>query len=109
MIINGYESYTISGYAMSDNNEMLYCLSGSDKVYYDGYGTQEYPNSSADSSSVTVSYTGDVTLYSVDEITGRTVSKVSDLRLFNVLTDDIGNNIEGIYNYHTDGILNHQP
>ena len=109
MIINGYESYAISGYAMSDNNEMLYCLSGSDKVYYDGYGIQEYPNSSADSSSVTVSYIGDVTLYSVDEITGRTVSKISDLRLFNVLTDDIGNNIEGIYDYHTDEILNHQP
>ena len=118
MIINGYESYAISGYAMSDNNEMLYCLSGSDKVYYDGYGTQEYPNSSADSSSVTVSYTGDVALYSVDEITGRTISKLivkisgtvqNDLRLYNVLTDDVGNNIEGIYDCHLSGITNHQP
>jgi hypothetical protein len=52
------------------------------------------------------------TIYSVDEITGQTVSKLSDIRLYNVLTDDVGNTIEGIYDVRavgTSGATAHQP
>lgn len=47
--------------------------------------------------------------YNLDEITGSTVSKLTDIRLLNTLNDDIGNNIEGIYDVRTNKSVNHQP
>ena len=46
-------------------------------------------------------------MYSVDELTGRTVSKLYDLKLLNTLCDDIGNEIDGIYDVLKKD--NHQP
>jgi hypothetical protein len=109
MIIDGYDSYVISGYTQSDKNEMLYCTSGDGRVLYYDYGIKDYPDATSDEEKVTVAFTGDVSMYSVDEVTGKTVSKISDLRLYNVLTDDIGNNIEGIYDLSNGGVYNHQP
>ena len=109
MIIDGYESYAVSGHAISDKHEMLYCLSGSGRVLYDDDGFKDYPDATSDDKKVTVEFKGEVNMYSVDEVTGSTVSKISDLRLYNVLTDDIGNNIEGIYDLSQGGIYNHQP
>ena len=47
-------------------------------------------------------------IYQVNQVTGRTVSKISDLRLFNTLVDDVGNTIEGIYEVG-ENEWNHQP
>ena len=51
----------------------------------------------------------EVELYSADEINGRTVSKLADLRCYDVLTDDIGNDIDGIYPIDKAEIMNYQP
>ena len=39
----------------------------------------------------------DVTIYRYDVLTGRTSSKLKPLRVYNTLSDDIGNQIEGIF------------
>ena len=109
MSIDGKDIYAISGYAMSDKNEMLYCLRGSNDVWYNNDGLTNYPNSSSNGDEVVVSYVDAITVYNADEIIGKTASKIYDLRLYNVLTDDIGNTIDGIYDLAKSGKYNHQP
>ena len=107
--IEGYDAYPICGYAVDSESNVMYCLSGSNRVmYYDEY-VMYYPNATHDNNYVTVAFNKEFEVFSVDEITGQTVSKIYDLRLYNTLTDDIGNNIDGIYDISKGGIFNHQP
>ena len=127
--IDGNEYYKVSGYTVNEYGDTLYCIDGV-KFYNDASvtgGLEDYILEGYDTPSCTVDENGKniikiepfmdddkcvFTIYSVDEITGQTVSKLSDIRLYNVLTDDVGNTIEGIYDVRavgTSGATAHQP
>lgn len=127
--IDGNEYYKVSGYTVNEYGDTLYCINGV-KFYNDASvtgGLEDYILEGYDTPSCTVDKNGNniikiepfmddehsiFTIYSVDEITGQTVSKLSDIRLYNVLTDDVGNTIEGIYDVRavgTSGATAHQP
>ena len=48
------------------------------------------------------------TIYSSSTVVGRTISKLLPLKSLDILTDDIGNKIDGIYNNYSNA-TNHQP
>ena len=124
--IDGNEYYKTTGYTVNEYGDTLYCINGV-KFYNDSSvtgGLEDYTLEGYDTPSCTVDENGKniikiepfmddenciFTIYSVDELTGHTVSKVADIRLFNVLTDDIGNTIEGIYDLRSSGATAHQP
>lgn len=127
--IDGNEYYKTTGYTVNEYGDTLYCINGA-KFYNDASvtgGLEDYILEGYDTPSCTVDKNGNniikiepfmddehsiFTIYSVDEITGQTVSKLSDIRLYNVLTDDVGNTIEGIYDVRavgTSGATAHQP
>lgn len=127
--IDGNEYYKTTGYTVNEYGDTLYCIDGV-KFYNDASvtgGLEDYILEGYDTPSCTVDENGKniikiepfmdddkcvFTIYSVDEITGQTVSKLSDIRLYNVLTDDVGNTIEGIYDVRavgTSGATAHQP
>ena len=127
--IDGNEYYKVSGYTVDEYGYTLYCINGDVKFYNDesviggledyaleGYGTPscmvEDNNNIIKIEPILDDEHSIFTIYSVDEITGQTVSKLSDIRLYNVLTDDVGNTIEGIYDVRavgTSGATAHQP
>lgn len=124
--IDGNEYYKTTGYTVNEYGDTLYCIDGV-KFYNDASvtgGLEDYILEGYDTPSCTVDENGNniikiepfmddehsiFTIYSVDEITGQTVSKLSDIRLYNVLTDDVGNTIEGIYDLRASWATAHQP
>jgi len=94
----------ISGYTLDSNGEYLYYTYDREIVDKD---LNKVANATLDGNYVVIQNIGDFLMYSVDEITGRTVSKLYDLRLLNILYDDIGNEIDGIYDVLKKD--NHQP
>ena len=106
LTMNNAEYYRISGYSSDNASNMLYYTY--DSEIRSGDTIDLVPSDIAVLSSSTeyfdnkpfvkVTCPFDVELYSANEINGRTVSKLADLRLYDVLTDDIGNDIDGIYN-----------
>lgn len=124
--IDGNEYYKTTGYTVNEYGDTLYCINGV-KFYNDTSvigGLEDYILEGYDTPSCTVDENGKniikiepfmdddkcvFTIYSVEEITGHTVSKIADIRLYNVLTDDIGNTIEGIYDLMASGATAHQP
>ena len=115
--INGLEYERISGYTLdSSNNEIYYTYN---KELISGDTLSNIPKDAAVISSSTkyfdnkpfiyVFYPFEVQAYLVDEVNGRAVSKLLDLRLYDVLTDDVGNDIDGIYELNKSSIYNHQP
>ena len=118
--IDGIEYYTVSGYAETENGETLYIIDNSVKHFsknvngvLEDYTIDGYNDPIIENDIIKITpLDGDdfiFPLYRVDEITGQTVSKLNDIRLYNVLTDDIGNTIEGIYDLRSSGATNHQP
>lgn len=115
--MNNAECYRISGYSSDNASNMLYYTY--DSEIRSGDTIDLVPSDIAVLSSSTeyfdnkpfvkVTCPFDVELYSANEINGRTVSKLADLRLYDVLTDDIGNDIDGIYPINTAEIMNYQP
>lgn len=124
--IDGNEYYKTTGYTVNEYGDTLYCINGV-KFYNDASvtgGLEDYILEGYDTPSCTVDKNGNniikiepfmdddkcvFTIYNVEEITGHTVSKIADIRLYNVLTDDIGNTIEGIYDLRASGATAHQP
>lgn len=124
--IDGNEYYKTTGYTVNEYGDTLYCIDGV-KFYNDASvigGLEDYTLEGYDTPSCTVDENNKniikiepfmdddkcaFTIYSVEEITGHTVSKIADIRLYNVLTDDIGNTIEGIYDLRASGATAHQP
>jgi len=120
-IIDGIEYPYVSGFTLTENNDTLYIINDTvqhisqnfnevlEPYEINGY---EAPIISSNTENESIVYirrmAENIDLYSVDEITGKTVSKIYDLRLFNTLTDDIGNNIDAIYEPN-ENIYNHQP
>ena len=117
LTMNNAEYYRISGYSSDNASNMLYYTY--DSEIRSGDTIDLVPSDIAVLSSSTeyfdnkpfikVTCPFEVELYSADEINGRTVSKLADLRLYDVLTDDIGNDIDGIYPINTAEIMNYQP
>lgn len=117
LTMNNAEYYRISGYSSDNASNMLYYTY--DSEIRSGDTTDLVSSDVAVLSSSTeyfdnkpfikVTYPFEVELYSADEINGRTVSKLADLRRYDVLTDDIGNDIDGIYPIDKAEIMNYQP
>lgn len=117
LTMNNAEYYRISGYSTDNASNMLYYTY--DSEIRSGDTIDLVPSDVAVLSSSTeyfgnkpfikVTCPFEVELYSADEINGRTVSKLADLRRYDVLTDDIGNDIDGIYPIDKAEIMNYQP
>ena len=125
--IDGNEYYKTSGYAINEYGDTLYCINGSVMFYNDesvlggledyileGYEVPECTVNEDNKNIIRIEPIMDddkcvFTLYSVEELTGHTISKLADIRLYNVLTDDIGNTIEGIYDLRSSEATAHQP
>lgn len=109
--------FKVTGFSTTEYGETLYCINGKVQHYGDNgledYKLEDYQDPQIKGNFIEIAPDIDsssmFTVYSVDELTGKTVSKVNDIRLYNVLTDDIGNTIEGIYDLRSSGATNHQP
>ena len=90
----------ISGYSYDADNNIMYCVSATTytkPIYGD---TLEYvPKSKFRGKYVLIGTSiKNPIIYSTKEVTGQTISRLSDLALTNTLVDDIGNKIDGRYN-----------
>ena len=106
--INGVDYPYINGYAFNADNDIMY-ISGN--AVYDSDFIDVVPNAQIDESknAVVIGIEKVPTIYNAKEITGKTISKLSDLALTNTLIDDVGNKIDGRYNPNKEEIYNHQP
>ena len=115
LIIDGIEYYRVKSYATDNKGENIYQTY--DGVIRSGETMAELDNVVIETNAeyfdnkpyMRVFCPFEVKLYAADEINGTTVSKLADLRLYNVLVDDIGNDIDGIYDIRKANIKNHQP
>lgn len=117
--INEAFFFRISAYTTDNLSNIIYVTYKDDEKIISGETMDVVPNDVAIVSSSTEYFDGkpfinvncpfEVNLYSANEINGRTISKLLDLRLYNVLTDDVGNDVDGIYEINSDTIYNHQP
>jgi hypothetical protein len=115
--INGLNWPIVTGYSQINEIVRAYCWDG--KVCENKYNNVlvKIEGSAIENGEVTISYLSDddIVVYPVDKITGRTVSKIFGLQRKNVLVDDIGNRIDGIYdleafrNSTVNPVINHQP
>lgn len=109
--INETEYPRVSGYAYSVDNDLMYCISGH---VLDSEMLNEIPNSRIDGDTIIIGLDYEPTIYSAKELSGHTVSRLTDLESTNVLIDDIGNKVDGKYvisggAYYGTAIYNHQP
>ena len=115
--IDDVEYYRISGYTSNDGGEYIYCTYDENNNIRSGEMMLTVDDATVETNSaifngepyIKVDYPFDIISYKADEINGRTVSKLEPLRLYNVLSDDIGRNIDGIYNPLAESAYNHQP
>lgn len=96
----------VSGYAYSDTNELMYCVSGN---VVDSEYLLEIPKSKIEGNKIIIGLDYEPQIYNAKELTGHTVSKLTSLESTDILVDDIGNNIDGKYNPNKIDIYNHQP
>lgn len=107
--INETEYPRVSGYAYSVDNDLMYCISGH---VLDSEMLNEIPNSRIDGDTIIIGLDYEPTIYSAKELSGHTVSRLTDLESTNVLIDDIGNKVDGKYVISGDSTnrqYNHQP
>lgn len=120
--IDGERYYKVIGYASVEDNTTLYNIKGYDKIQYISdtnlLGTYSVFNDyvkegydiTHDSKNIYIKPNREyVKIIKSDEVIARTVSKISDLKSYNLLTDDVGNTIEGVYDMQGDAVINHQP
>jgi hypothetical protein len=109
--INETEYPRVSGYAYSVDNDLMYCISGH---VLDSEMLNEIPNSSISGDTIIIGLDYEPHIYSAKELSGHTVSRLTDLESTDVLIDDIGNKVDGRYiisggAYYGTAIYNHQP
>ena len=107
--INETEYPRVSGYAYSVDNDLMYCISGH---VLDSEMLNEIPNSSISGDTIIIGLDYEPHIYSAKELSGHTVSRLTDLESTDVLIDDIGNKVDGKYIISGDGqtrVYNHQP
>lgn len=113
LTIEEVEYPRVIGYAYDDDNVIMYCVNlsadtASTIAVYD-YNLKEVPNSEVFDDYIVIGLNYEPTIYNAKELSGRTLSKLTDLESTNVLIDDIGNKIDGKYDPNKEGIYNHQP
>lgn len=104
--IDDIEYPRISGYTYDRDDNIMYVISGN---VYDERMVQLPSGYTIEDDDVVIGIDYEPTIYNTKEITGRTISKLTDLELTNTLVDDIGNKIDGIYNVNSATTYNHQP
>ena len=135
LTINDTEYTRVFGYSYNDNNDIMYFIleDNEDGTYSpivaDGRTLQEIPNSciACNESGICVSSDTLVSsgisecekiiigldyepeIYHAKELSGQTISKLTDIEDANVLIDDVGNKIDGKYNPNDKDTYNHQP
>lgn len=112
MDIGSIVSPHVSSYAVMDDGTYLYHLTngGSKNVFSGNPLIEADANEYSYFGGVfTKEYVGEIKEFKVTEITGRTSSKLHDLKVLETLTDDIGNHIDGIYVPDRNNTVNHQP
>lgn len=99
----------VSGYIDTANDTYFVLKNNANHAFYltNGSTLIENQNTRIDNGSVVFEHEGEWEIYSVEELTGTTVSKIYDLRAINLLVDDIGNTIQGVYSLQENH--NHQP
>lgn len=109
-IIDEIRFNLVSGYAIDESDDYIYCFADGStpkrRMYQSFYDIE---NASIEGNYVLIKTITDPVVYRVDEVTGTTVSKIYDLRVMNLLVDDIGNRIEGVYNPQGPNKYYHQP
>lgn len=117
-----YELPIISGYCQISGDTRVYIKKNDTKVYsyysYNILNELDTNEASIDGNDVVINRVIDFEVYNARVITGRTASKLQDLKKLNYLVDDVGNEIDGIYDLEEFraesgtsvlGIMNHQP
>ena len=117
-----YELPIISGYCQISGDTRVYIKKNDTKVYsyysYNILNELDTNEASIEGNDVVINRVIDFEVYNARVITGRTASKLQDLKKLNYLVDDVGNKIDGIYDleeFRTEsgksaqGIMNHQP
>ena len=106
VVIDGYAYPRISAYTYDKNDDILYvCSSGICD------STLEVVTTCTKEGNIISAYTQDgnvihgtdvmlsgVTVYKTEELTGYTISRLNELEITNKLSDDVGDNINGLYN-----------
>lgn len=99
----------VSGYAYSNTNDLMYCISG---TVVDSELLEEIPSSSTVGNQIVIGLDYHPPIYKSKELSGHTVSRLTDLECTDVLIDDIGNKIDGRYVISGSSATrqyNHQP
>lgn len=107
----------ISGYAYSNTNELMYYMNIGDgeskhPAVVDSYFLEEIPKSKVVGKQIVIGLDYNPHVYKSKELSGHTISRLTDLENPNVLVDDIGNKIDGRYVISGDATnrqYNHQP
>lgn len=90
--------YRISGYTSDESIDTLYASGGS-VFTSDEYGIlSKYENASSDNKYAYVNVSSSFTIYTSDEMSGTTSSKLSSLASSNLMTDDAGNTLNALVN-----------
>jgi hypothetical protein len=110
LAINEIAYPRVFGYAYDKDNNLMYIIeNGENRIVVDEETLIEIPNSSIEGNTIIIGLGYEPTIYSAKELSGQTVSRLTDLEATDVLVDDIGNKIDGKYNPNKDTIYNHQP
>lgn len=87
----------ISGYTYDKHGDVMYVLSGGNKIYDADLNELPQIYQLKDNEIWVSTYNDYVIIYQTKELTGYTISKLQDLEAVNKLVDDTGNDIDGIY------------
>lgn len=95
--VKGKTYSRIRGYADNDDGERIYQLADENFTITPNFMQYKGAKLNDDSSKLLCEYQDEIHVYKAFEVKGRTYSKLADLHTFQMLTDDVGNTIEGIY------------
>ena len=96
-LLNGNIVIRVIGYTANEDGTTIY-VTDAGRVITENLEELDYV---IEDGIIIEKYAYPITLYPVNEITGKTVSKLIGLMSYNMLVDDIGNRIDGIFS--TDG------
>ncbi len=109
--INGTTYPRVSAHTANSDVSPMYVMWKNNEIMSGEAVIEKVDNASIeDKVSIKIEYPFDVVTYPIDEINGTTVSKLDDLKVYDTLSDDIGNVIDGVYNISDRSkVYNHQP
>lgn len=103
LTIDNIEYPIIKGYAYDKDNNLMYCIDKkigetTQQIVVDDYFLEEIPNSKIEDDKIIIGLSYEPKIYSAKELSGQTISRLTDLESTDMLIDDIGNKIDGRYN-----------